>query len=168
MILLQWQQEIEQNRQEHATDILEKNKLIRMLNDKEWFFTFFDIFGSYILLAIMAGAILFTVIELFGFVLIMQNIFQNQVVNHHQGEFERLKREWEERLVELRAFQKQKRDMHRKMEYYRRQKEARLTKLKEEEEARKHEGKIGSSYMLYLVYKLLIVCIMFWIVLCKG
>ena len=46
--------------------------------------------------------------------------------------------------------------------------EASLIKLKEEEEARKREGKIGSSYMLYIVYKLLIVCIMFLIVFCQG
>ena len=46
--------------------------------------------------------------------------------------------------------------------------EARFIKLKEEEEARKREGKIGSSYMLYIVYKLLIVCIMFLIVFCQG
>ena len=98
----------------------------------------------------------------------MQNIFQDQVASRREGEFQRLKREREERLAELRAIRKQESVMRRKLEYYRRQKEARLIKLKEEREARKREGKTGSSYMLYLVYKLLIVCIMFWIVLCKG
>ena len=58
--------------------------------------------------------------------------------------------------------------MHRKMEYYRRKEEVRWIELKEEEESHKHEGKIGSSYILYLVYKLLIVCIMFLIVFCQG
>jgi len=97
----QQQQAIEQSRQQHAADLVEKNRLIRMLNDK--------------------------------------NIFQNQVVSRREGEFERLKREREERLAELQAIRKQEREMRRKMEYYRRQEEARLIKLKEEEEARKRE-----------------------------
>jgi len=97
----QQQQAIEQSRQQHGADLVEKNRLIRMLDDK--------------------------------------NIFQNQVVGRRQGEFERLKREREERLAELQAIRKQERELRRKMEFYRRQEEARLIKLKEEEEARKRE-----------------------------
>ena len=67
----------------------------------------------------------------------MQNIFQDQVASRREGEFQRLKREREERLAELRAIRKHENVMRRKLEYYRRQKEARLIKLKEEEEAHK-------------------------------
>eukprot|EP01018_Ginkgo_biloba_P037814 Gb_34868 [translate_table: standard] len=94
-------QAIEQSRQQHAADLVEKMRLVRMLNDK--------------------------------------NVFQSQVVSRRQGEFERLKREREERLAELRAIRKQEREMRRKVEYYRRQEEARLIKAKEEEEARRRE-----------------------------
>lgn len=97
----QQKQAIEQSREQHAADLIEKNRLIRMLNDK--------------------------------------NTFQLQVVSRRQGEFERLKREREERLAELRANRKLDREMRRKMEYFKRQEEARLIKLKEEEEARKRE-----------------------------
>ncbi|KAH9315714.1 hypothetical protein KI387_024341, partial [Taxus chinensis] len=67
------------------------------------------------------------------------NTFQIQVVSRRQGEFERLKREREERLADRRAKRKHEREMRRKMEYSRRQEEAKLIKLKEEEEARKRE-----------------------------
>lgn len=76
------------------------------------------------------------------FVLITQNVFHNQVVSRREGEFERLKREREERVAEVRAIRKQEREMRRKMEHYRRQEAARLIKLKEEEEGRKREGEI--------------------------
>jgi translation initiation factor 3 subunit A len=88
----------------------------------------------------------------------MQNIFQNQVVSRREGEFERLKREREERLAEVRAIRKQERMMRRKMEYYRRQEEGRLMKLKEEEEARKREGKIEVQAISCITYVFICFC----------
>ncbi len=51
----------------------------------------------------------------------------------------------EERLAEERAFRSQERDVRRKKEYYKRQEEARLLKIREEEEARKLEGVLSIS-----------------------
>jgi translation initiation factor 3 subunit A len=68
-----------------------------------------------------------------------QNHFQQQVVSRREGEFERLKQLREERLAEERAFRSQERDVRRKKEYYKRQEEARLLKIREDEEARKLE-----------------------------
>ncbi|KAJ7534841.1 hypothetical protein O6H91_12G006400 [Diphasiastrum complanatum] len=97
----QLQQETEQGRLQHSTDLIEKKRLQKMLEDKF--------------------------------------VFQAQVVSRRQGEFERLKREREERIAELRLLRSQERERRRKMEYYRSLEEARLLKIKEEEEARKRE-----------------------------
>lgn len=67
-------------------------------------------------------------------------MFQGQVVSRRQGEFEKLLREREERLAEMRLSRHLDCERRRKMEYYRQQEEARLLKIKEEEEARKREG----------------------------
>jgi translation initiation factor 3 subunit A len=69
-----------------------------------------------------------------------QNLFQQQVVSRREGEFERLRCLREERLAEERSLRSQEREVRRKKEYYRRQEEARLLKIREEEEARKLEG----------------------------
>ncbi|KAJ7525179.1 hypothetical protein O6H91_17G040200 [Diphasiastrum complanatum] len=97
----QLQQETEQSRLQHSSDVIEKKRLQKMLEDKM--------------------------------------VFQAQVVSRRQGEFERLKREREERIAELRLLRSQERERRRKMEYYRSLEEARLLKIKEEEEARKRE-----------------------------
>jgi translation initiation factor 3 subunit A len=49
-------------------------------------------------------------------------------------------KEREERLAEMRLARHLDCERRRKMEYYRLQEEARLLKIKEEEEARKREG----------------------------
>lgn len=69
-----------------------------------------------------------------------QEIFEEQVISRRQGEFARLRRLREERLREERAMRSLDRQIRRKKEYFRRQEEARLLKIKEEEEARKREG----------------------------
>ncbi len=58
----------------------------------------------------------------------------------------------EERLAEERSLRSQEREVRRKKEYYRRQEEARLLKIREEEEARKLEGLLSviSVFALFL------------------
>eukprot|EP00897_Mesotaenium_endlicherianum_P001035 jgi/Mesen1/10932/ME000095S10273 len=68
-----------------------------------------------------------------------KEVFQEQVMSRRRGEFERLKREREEKLAELREMRRAERIQKRKMEFYRRQEEARLIKIMEEEEERKRE-----------------------------
>ncbi|BBN07287.1 translation initiation factor 3 subunit A [Marchantia polymorpha subsp. ruderalis] len=97
----QQEQTIEQSRIQHAEDLIEKKRLMKMIDDK--------------------------------------NIFQAQVVSRRQGEFEKLMREREERLAELRLSRHLDCERRRKMEYYRQQEEARLLRIREEEEARKRE-----------------------------
>ncbi|KAL2628888.1 hypothetical protein R1flu_013574 [Riccia fluitans] len=97
----QQEQATEQSRVQHAEDLIEKNRLLKMVEDK--------------------------------------NVFQGQVVSRRQGEFEKLMKEREERLAELRLSRHLDCVRRRKMEYYRRQEEARLLRIKEEEEARKRE-----------------------------
>ncbi|CAI5504848.1 unnamed protein product [Closterium sp. Naga37s-1] len=65
--------------------------------------------------------------------------FQEQVVGRRRGEFERLKREREEKLAELRELRRTERVMLRKREMFRRQEEAKALKAWEETEWRKRE-----------------------------
>ncbi|CAI5499313.1 unnamed protein product [Closterium sp. Naga37s-1] len=65
--------------------------------------------------------------------------FQEQVVGRRRGEFERLKREREEKLAELRELRRTERVMLRKREMFRRQEEAKALKAWEETERRKRE-----------------------------
>ncbi len=60
----------------------------------------------------------------------------------------------EERLAEERSLRSQEREVRRKKEYYRRQEEARLLKIREEEEARKLEGLLSVICLLlcFLVF----------------
>eukprot|EP00850_Spirogloea_muscicola_P018491 SM000170S02663 [mRNA] locus=s170:22229:27800:- [translate_table: standard] len=92
---------MEQSKAKHAADLLEKQRLMRMVEDEE--------------------------------------VFQKQVMSRRQEEFERLNREREERLAEIREIKHQEKVRRQKMEYYRRTEEARLLKLMEEEEERKRE-----------------------------
>ncbi|CAI5473347.1 unnamed protein product [Closterium sp. Yama58-4] len=65
--------------------------------------------------------------------------FQEQVVGRRRGDFERLKREREEKLAELRELRRTERVMLRKREMFRRQEEAKALKAWEEAERRKRE-----------------------------
>ncbi|GJP74898.1 hypothetical protein CLOP_g5423 [Closterium sp. NIES-67] len=65
--------------------------------------------------------------------------FQEQVVGRRRGEFERLKREREEKVAELRELRRTERVMLRKREMFRRQEEAKALKAWEETERRKRE-----------------------------
>eukprot|EP00271_Cylindrocystis_brebissonii_P023350 TRINITY_DN9659_c0_g1_i1.p1 TRINITY_DN9659_c0_g1~~TRINITY_DN9659_c0_g1_i1.p1 ORF type:complete len:1097 (+),score=334.31 TRINITY_DN9659_c0_g1_i1:34-3291(+) len=66
-------------------------------------------------------------------------IFQEQVISRRRGEFERLRREREEKLAKLRAVKHAERIQLRKREMVRRKEEARVRKEMEIEAARKKE-----------------------------
>ncbi|XP_042520473.1 eukaryotic translation initiation factor 3 subunit A-like [Macadamia integrifolia] len=95
------QQEIELSRQRHAGDLLEKNRLVHILEQK--------------------------------------NIFQERIVSHREAEFNKIKREKEERIGKLLQLKKQEREAKRKLIFYLKSEEERLIKLEEEEAARKLE-----------------------------
>ncbi|KAF8389447.1 hypothetical protein HHK36_026142 [Tetracentron sinense] len=90
------QQEVELSRQRHTRDFQEKNRLVRMMDNKM--------------------------------------IFQERVMN----------KEREERISQLIAIRSRERETKRKMIFYLRSVEERLKKLHEDEEARKHEGKMST------------------------
>jgi len=69
-----------------------------------------------------------------------QSLFQQQVVGRREGDFERLKCLREERLAEECSLRSQECEVRCKKEYFKRQEEAHLLKIREEEEARKLEG----------------------------
>mgnify|MGYP000317722962 FL=1 len=69
-----------------------------------------------------------------------QSKFQEQVVSRRKDEFESRKKERDERVAQLKQKRSQERLVKRKMEYYRRQEEIRIVKLREEEAARKKQG----------------------------
>lgn len=70
----------------------------------------------------------------------MQEIYQVRVVSHRQAEFNRLRREREERISRILQSRKQEREKMRKLKYYLKLEEERQQKMREEEEARKREG----------------------------
>lgn len=72
-----------------------------------------------------------------------QSLFQQQVVGRREGEFERLKCLLEERLAEECSLMSQEHEVRCKKEYFKRQEEACLLKIQEEEEARKLEGALA-------------------------
>jgi translation initiation factor 3 subunit A len=72
-----------------------------------------------------------------------QSLFQQQVVGRCEGESERLKCLHEERLAEECLLRSQEHEVCRKKEYFKRQEEAHLLKIQEEEEARKLEGALA-------------------------
>ena len=73
--------------------------------------------------------------------LCLQVIFQQKIVDHRELEYNRLKKEKEDRINQIVAARKHEREMKRKMLFYLKSEEERLTRLREEEEARKREGK---------------------------
>lgn len=95
------QQEVEVSKQRHEGDLKEKERLIRMMGNKE--------------------------------------IYQERVVSHRQAEFDRLRREREERISRILQSRRQEREKMRKFKYYLKLEEERQQKLREEEEARKRE-----------------------------
>ena len=70
----------------------------------------------------------------------MQEIYQERVVSRRQAEFDRLRKEREERISRILQSRRQERERLRKLKYYLMVEEERQQKLREEEEARKHEG----------------------------
>ncbi|KAG1365341.1 Eukaryotic translation initiation factor 3 subunit A [Cocos nucifera] len=66
-------------------------------------------------------------------------IFQDRIVSHREAEYNRLKREREDRMNQLVAMRKREGEIKRKLLFYIKSEEERLTKLQEEEEARKRE-----------------------------
>nr|XP_029120494.1 eukaryotic translation initiation factor 3 subunit A isoform X2 [Elaeis guineensis] len=66
-------------------------------------------------------------------------IFQDRIVSHREEEYNRLKKEREDRINQLAAMRKREREIKRKLLFYIKSEEERLTKLREEEEARKRE-----------------------------
>ncbi|THU67772.1 hypothetical protein C4D60_Mb05t28220 [Musa balbisiana] len=66
-------------------------------------------------------------------------IFQQRIVNCRETEYNRLKKEREDKINQLIALRKHERETKRKMLFYLKSEEERLTRLREEEEARKHE-----------------------------
>lgn len=79
-----------------------------------------------------------------------QRIFQESLMSHRQSEFERLRKEREEHFHQIRLARKQERLAKRKMIFYLRSEEERLNKLREEEEARKLEGRHTPSAFMPL------------------
>ncbi|CAL9037647.1 eukaryotic translation initiation factor 3 subunit A-like [Musa acuminata AAA Group] len=66
-------------------------------------------------------------------------IFQQRVVNCREAEYNRPKKEREDKINQLVAMRKCEREFKRKLLFYLKSEEVRLTRLREEEEVRKHE-----------------------------
>lgn len=62
------------------------------------------------------------------------------MISRRQAEFDRIRTEREERISQIIRARKQERDIKRKQIYYLNIEGERITKLQEEEEARKREG----------------------------
>jgi translation initiation factor 3 subunit A len=71
----------------------------------------------------------------------LQNALQERIVQLREAEFGRLKKERDERFSQLISSRKRERERVRKLMYYLNREEQRIEMLREEEEARKHEGK---------------------------
>jgi translation initiation factor 3 subunit A len=74
--------------------------------------------------------------------LLVQIAFQDRIVQRREAEFNHLKKERDERISQLISSRKHERETVRKLMHYLNMEEQRLDKLREEEEARKHEGKL--------------------------
>lgn len=61
-------------------------------------------------------------------------------MNCREAEYNRLKKEREDKINQLVAMRKCEREFKRKLLFYLKSEDERLTRLREEEEARKHEG----------------------------
>lgn len=68
-----------------------------------------------------------------------KEIYQARVVNHRQEEFDRLRRERDERISRILQSRRQERDKMRKLKFYLSLEEEKQQKAREEEEARKRE-----------------------------
>ncbi|KAI4300137.1 hypothetical protein L6164_033548 [Bauhinia variegata] len=95
------QQEIKLSQERHEGDLREKNRLVRMMENKE--------------------------------------VYQEMVVSKRQAEFNRLRREREERISKILHSRSQEREKLRKLKYYLNLEEERQQRLREEEEARRLE-----------------------------
>lgn len=82
--------------------------------------------------------------------LALQEIYQEKVVSHRQTEFNRLRREREERISRILQSRRQEREKMRKLKFYLKLEEEKQQKLREEEEARKREGNYYFVWQEYL------------------
>ncbi|GMH18914.1 hypothetical protein Nepgr_020755 [Nepenthes gracilis] len=95
------QLEVELSKQRHDSDVQEKNRLARMLDNKR--------------------------------------IFQERVLGCRHAEYDRLRHEREEQIDQILQARRQEREAKRKIIFFLRSEEERLSKQQEEEEARKRE-----------------------------
>jgi len=72
--------------------------------------------------------------------LVLQEIYLERVVSHREAEFNRLKKDREDRISRILLSRKLEREKMRKLKYYLKVEEERRQKLREEEEAREREG----------------------------
>lgn len=85
--------------------------------------------------------------------LMFQIMFHNKIVKRREDEYNKLKKETEEKIKNLINARREERERLRKMIFYLQTEEERLTKLREEEEARKHEGiSLISKLSVSIVY----------------
>jgi translation initiation factor 3 subunit A len=71
---------------------------------------------------------------------LLQIIFEERVKSRREAEFNQRRADREERINQIIQARKQEREALRKKIFFVRSEEERLKKLREEEEARKHEG----------------------------
>lgn len=81
-----------------------------------------------------------------------QTIFQENVVQRRQSEFDRLREERDRQIQQMLQARRQERDAIRKKIFYVRTEEEKQRKLQEEEEARKREGRILYK-IIYMLMK---------------
>jgi translation initiation factor 3 subunit A len=72
--------------------------------------------------------------------ILLQIIFEERVKSRREAEFNQRRADREERINQIIQARKQEREALRKKIFFVRSEEERLKKLREEEEARKHEG----------------------------
>ena len=70
----------------------------------------------------------------------MQAVFEAEVISRRQGEFDRRRKEKEEKLAEVRAIKHAEAVKKRKMEFYRRSVEAEERRKLEEQLTKKRQG----------------------------
>jgi hypothetical protein len=73
--------------------------------------------------------------------LLFQNAFQERIVQRRESEFSSLRKERDERVNQLISSRKRERETVRKLMYYLNLEEQRIQRQREEDEARKREGK---------------------------
>jgi translation initiation factor 3 subunit A len=73
--------------------------------------------------------------------LLFQNAFQERIVQRRESEFSSLRKERDERVNQLISSRKRERETVRKLMYYLNLEEQRIQRQREEEEAKKREGK---------------------------